>query len=87
MKMRIVALNNTEVFVQVSCGNGWTQHKISYEDFEKMMQTNFPKAWEDYQKSEEKDFGQTAETFFYHYKETEKMRIKGEAHIFEKEIK
>lgn len=87
MKMRIVGLGGGLVFVQVSCENGWTQHKISYEDFEKMMQTNYPKAWEEYQNSEEKAMGQTAETFFYNYRETEKMQRKGEAYIFEKETK
>lgn len=83
--MRIVGLSHSPklVFVQFFKGYCWEQQKMDFEEFENMMKSLFPKPWEDYQNSEEKKHGQDAETFFYHYKETERMVITGEAYVFE----
>lgn len=77
--MRIVALNNSKVWVQGNVDGEWKQVIISRKAFETMMQISFPQYVEEYATSHtDKDMAD----FFYHYGETEKMIHTGEAYIF-----
>ena len=77
--MRIVALTDSEVWVQSLLNGKWEQLKISYRAFEVMMQISFPQYVEDYAL---RNNGETMVDFFYHYGETEEMRRKGIEYIF-----
>lgn len=77
--MRIVALNDSKVWVQGNVDGEWKQATINRKAFETMMHISFPQYVEEYATSHtDKDMAD----FFYHYRETPEMIRKGEAYIF-----
>ena len=91
--MKIVAIG-AYVFVQTSNyrNRDYTQTIMKIDEFEKFMQEQFPKYWDEYMWDEylnyynnvDRQFKKTAPEYFYHYGETEEMRRKGEAYIYTK---
>ena len=76
-EMRIVGLSNSInlIFVQNRIGRNWEQTRMSIEDFAEMMKAEFPKYWDEFQRSERKDIGD----YFYSYGEDES----NDTYIFE----
>lgn len=82
MKMKIVGINTTYIFIQTLMNNEWKQNKMNEEEFKSFMYNTFPI----YMKEYEKDNTNTkVMNFFYNYGETEEMKRKGEAYIFTNE--
>lgn len=81
--MKIIAIGNYHVIIQISDhkNRDYEQVTISHGKFEKFMETEFPKYWEEYKNS---DSVHDAAKFFYNYGETVEMRIKGIAYTYEK---
>ena len=80
--MRIVAVNWKDIFVQTSDNRrrDYKQVTMSHEEFEEFMKANFASYWNEYESSGSKD---SAAEYFYTYGETEEMKRKGIAYIYE----
>lgn len=79
MKMRIVGMNTTHVFIQTLINNEWKLNIMNEKEFKSFMYNMFPTYMAEYEKD---TINTKATDFFYHYGETEDMRRKGEAYIF-----
>lgn len=80
MKMRIVGMNNSVVFVQLpNMSNEWVQIKLTTEEFKQLMKSSFPKHFAEYV---ENGGDKSIHEWAYHYGETEDMIAKGKAYIF-----
>ena len=80
MKMRIVGMGVTKVFVQIMKNNNWEQSHINRNEFENLMKNDFSKYVAEYEKN---NANCDMVDFFYHYGETDTMLRKGEAYIFQ----
>ena len=80
MKMRIVGIGLTKVFIQIMKNNNWEQSHINRNEFENLMRNEFSKYVAEY---EENNTNCDMADFFYHYGETDAMLKKGEAYIFQ----
>lgn len=75
MKMRIAAMSESRVYIQILSGE-WQQIHLTYSEFINFMKTFFPTVAE--------QLGDNVEDY-YHYGETPEMITEGEAYIFERE--
>lgn len=73
MKMRIAAMNESRVYIQILSGE-WQQIYLAYSDFINFMKKFFPTVAE--------QVGDNVEDY-YHYGETPEMITEGVAYIFE----
>ena len=80
MKMRIVAMNSKNIFIQIFNNGKWEQNILTRKQFTNLMKKYFSNNFMEYQniKDDIDIFN-----YFYHYNETKKMIKKGEAFIFE----
>ena len=76
--------------------SNWYQETITFEDFEKLLQIDFPKHYNYYEIAKENEIREIEEnclgdferntfycaTWFYNFGETEEMRRKGDSYIF-----
>ena len=78
--MRIVGLTNYKaVFIQKRENRTeWKQYKLNYVEFENLMKNEHPVLYKKYLNSGFDDIGQ----YFWNYGETEEMKRKGVAYIF-----
>ena len=76
MKMRIVGMTGSKFFIQTLYNGTWIQEKITFAEFAEFMKEHFPAVFE--------QLGDNWDAY-YNYGETEEMRRKGEAYIFESE--
>lgn len=81
MKMRIVGMSNSLIFVQLPnvTNERWVQIKLTPEEFKQLMKSGFPKHFAEYVKN---GGDKSIHEWAYHYGETEDMIAKGEAYIF-----
>lgn len=79
MKMRIVGINTTHIFIQTLTNNEWKQDIMNEEEFKSFMYNTFPIYMTEYEKD---NTDRKVMDFFYNYGETEEMKRKGEAYIF-----
>lgn len=80
MKMRITAMNNENIFIQIFNNKKWEQHTLTRKQFTNLMKKHF---FNDYMKYQNTKDDIDIFNYFYHYNETKKMIQKGEAFIFE----
>lgn len=80
-EMRIVGLNQNNIFVQKKYAGEWKQSIMNMAEFENMMQTEYPTYWEIY-KYYGKPERKTAADWFYNFGEDYEMKRKGEAFIY-----
>ena len=81
MKMRIVGMSNSLIFVQFPniTNDRWVQIKLTPEEFKQLMKRSFPKHFAEYVES---GADKSIHEWAYHYGETEDMIAKGKAYIF-----
>lgn len=80
MKMRIVATNSQDIFIQIFNDKKWEQHLLTRKQFIDFMKKHFSN---DYMKYQNAKKNIDVFDYFYHYNETKKMIKKGESFIFE----
>ena len=80
MKMRITAMNDENIFIQIFNNKKWEQHTLTREQFTNFMKKHFSN---DYMKYQNTKNDIDIFNYFYHYNETKKMIQKGEAFVFE----
>lgn len=74
MKMRIVSMICGEMCIQIYDNGTWRQEDLTVTEFANFMKEHFPAVFE--------QLGDDWNAY-YNYGETEEMRHKGEAYIFE----
>lgn len=81
MKMRIVGMSDSSVFVQFPniTNDRWVQIRLTPAEFKQLMKSGFPKYFAEYVKN---GADKSIHEWAYHYGETEDMIAKGKAYIF-----
>ena len=78
-KIRLVGINDGTIFVQIKNNNEWDQKVMTFEEFDEMMKNERPKMYKEYRNSNTE---LPAARWFYNYRETEEMKLKGIAYEF-----
>lgn len=76
MKMRLVAINGNCVWVQFKTRGEWTQEIMTHAQFALWLENHFPEL------AASCPCDDCAE-YYYNFGETEQMRRKGVAHVYE----